>query len=844
MDDDECTAMHIPKRFRRLAINPMLCAQEKPNTAPFVVDVFNSNALHTPKYICDIDVYSEHNTHALIQTEGLEFIRISKRTEKDDEERFAEIIWTPLNPLDGITPSNSSMAYLLGLIENMVLINPQMTVVQLGNDQATTTNILEILKGRFKSYNAVVSTKEGQLVSQNESSSRVTVKPQGWFDSLAELAAEDKADLLICITSQDMSASRLELSKIRDAMKPGAQLVIAAVDVDFPSWSSSLEESGAFSDVRIVKGDTETGSPLPDFVTAQATDQSVDFLSNPLACNDMDIAAICTIENLLIVHGSDEFTTQLAQNISTQLQTIAPHISLVSTLDAVLPSTVVKSTAVLSLVDLVGSVFESMDGRTFEALKRTILASKQIIWVTHGKRADNPHANMISGLLLSASRDVSSIDYMMLDFEVQNMATSKTVANALLRHCASSRWHSDNSLQGILEREVMIDSSGMALVPRVLPSQEMNSRYNAGYRNIVSEADVADRRVCVSSTAGDSFTVDVDRAESRGASDVQTWQSLLSSVRISHFGYMSMQFAKQSLADQFVVALSAKNSSNIDTASAVMSNTNISTHDAAGYISLVAKCIAAIVCFEGLGEGDRVLVLEPERSFAAALQHEAAEMGIDVLFATTKQGAVTDGWLWLQPVSSARVLRETLGTDFQAFVQCAGEKTGLSRLCQAIRDMLPTNCREYNDEYLFGGETCELRPRYRNMAQKRLHHAMQQASVVFEQSKAAHLVQVEAVTLEDVTKVVSDTSTTKVINWSKTDSVPVHQQPATESVSFQPNKTYWLVGLSSSLGLSLCEWMAYRGARHIALSSRTPKIDSRWVEDMEKHGVEVRAFAW
>ena len=83
----------------------------------------------------------------------------------------------------------------------------------------------------------------------------------------------------------------------------------------------------------------------------------------------------------------------------------------------------------------------------------------------------------------------------------------------------------------------------------------------------------------------------------------------------------------------------------------------------------------------------------------------------------------------------------------------------------------------------------------------------------------------------------------KVIDWVKVPSVEVDVQPVDQTVRFSKNKTYWLVGLTGSLGLSLCEWMIRQGAKHIVLSSRSPKIDQRWTDSLAAAGVNVKVFA-
>ena len=55
--------------------------------------------------------------------------------------------------------------------------------------------------------------------------------------------------------------------------------------------------------------------------------------------------------------------------------------------------------------------------------------------------------------------------------------------------------------------------------------------------------------------------------------------------------------------------------------------------------------------------------------------------------------------------------------------------------------------------------------------------------------------------------------------------------------------TYWLVGLTGGLGLSLCRWMISRGAKYIVISSRNPKIDPRWMTLFASLKATVKVYA-
>ncbi len=82
-----------------------------------------------------------------------------------------------------------------------------------------------------------------------------------------------------------------------------------------------------------------------------------------------------------------------------------------------------------------------------------------------------------------------------------------------------------------------------------------------------------------------------------------------------------------------------------------------------------------------------------------------------------------------------------------------------------------------------------------------------------------------------------------VVSWNKLQSVQVQLVPAISSRLFQGDKTYFLVGLASNLGLSLCEWMTSHGARYFALASRSPNVAPEIMAHFEEKGAVLRVFS-
>ncbi|KAL0937413.1 hybrid nrps pks [Colletotrichum truncatum] len=84
-----------------------------------------------------------------------------------------------------------------------------------------------------------------------------------------------------------------------------------------------------------------------------------------------------------------------------------------------------------------------------------------------------------------------------------------------------------------------------------------------------------------------------------------------------------------------------------------------------------------------------------------------------------------------------------------------------------------------------------------------------------------------------------------IIDW-KSDLntiVPAIVPSVDTYLSFKPDRTYVLFGLTSDLGQSLCDWMISHGAQNLVMTSRSPKVDPRWLSAKAKAGISVKVFA-
>ena len=84
---------------------------------------------------------------------------------------------------------------------------------------------------------------------------------------------------------------------------------------------------------------------------------------------------------------------------------------------------------------------------------------------------------------------------------------------------------------------------------------------------------------------------------------------------------------------------------------------------------------------------------------------------------------------------------------------------------------------------------------------------------------------------------------TSIVSWTGVQSIPVQVIPATSIQLLADQKTYFLIGLTGDLGLSLCEWMIDHGAKYLAIASRSPIVPPEMLTHLQRKGVTIRVFS-
>ncbi|KAK7706310.1 NRPS [Diaporthe eres] len=703
------------------------------------------------------------------------------------------------------------------------------------------------------------------------------------------------------------------LTNVRRLLRPGGYVVMleALPDVAirsgtifgaFPGWWAGSENNDRSLSplVSVERWDAllrKTGfagcdsvTPTPEpvvapfmVIAAQAVNDQVSMLRGGLSASITgwaDNGFVRLMDDLIIVAGKspNSRATRLASNISALAESSCTgSVTTVRSWGEIDPESLSDKTTVLSLSDLDNAFFTSPALESWwDSLRGTLVRIRTLLWVTHSRRDQNPHANMMVGLLRSAASEMPTLDVESLDFPNAEEIQPRVVLETLLRFRAVTTWQRDGTAGGLsglvttAEPEIQLDRDGWPLIPRLVPNRQMNERYNTSRRDVWETVKLGgDKQTSVrvglnhekgeySLWRGRPLTQALQ--ETAGPSVLRVSHSLLEGIRVAESTKLILALGKSTTTGDQAVFLSDELASHAAPAWDDLSMLiEVETGLEDEFLENVAYHMLASVILKGVGKDDRIVVLESDPNFANVLTWRARNIGARVTFITfeTENAARhtpwTSSWLRVHPMAATRDVQKLVPKNVAVYVDLASQLGHENTNKDAqIRSALPSHCRLESRLTLFGIESGQgnswWTPRVgdvRARLQDAVNHALHSLAEGGGGGTAA--LPVNKVDIGDVASYSkagrNENHPVTILDWTGTPEVTVQVQPVDSQVSLDPNKTYWLAGLSHGLGLSLCEWMIRRGARHVAISSRRPNVDASWLAKVSRtDGAVVRVL--
>lgn len=601
------------------------------------------------------------------------------------------------------------------------------------------------------------------------------------------------------------------------------------------NWEKLMQKAG-FSGFEALVSSSKT-LPVPfSVMVTQAVDHRVNFLRDPLAANHAPLG----VDSLTIIGGKTSLTAEMVADITTAVRPHYGNIYTASSLDDLVSANLPVMGSVISLIELDEPVLQHMSSENLKSFQELFKQSKNVLWLGHGAQGENPYGNMFAGVQRTLAMEMTHLHIHFLNLHSLHDADANIIATKLLHLEAAEIWDQAGQLDGILwsnERELVLQN-GHLKVPRFRLNSDRNDRYNSSRRLIINEVERAGSVVTIQPTEIGYQIEEKDPRISPSFPDdvsIDVTHSLLRAVRITPSDNYFLVVGKNARNGERVIALSHTLDSQVRVPHGLAVRCGDSEELGVRSMLTLYFHFLAFSMLQQLQSGTTLAVLDSDFSFAPVLTKYANEKGIQLALLTTKEGHCSWPWIRIHPNSTRREVLSKLPVNASRLVNMGGS----SDVATLLRACLPTECHFESENTLTAN--CS-HPQYtsdRGQVATQLQNSWTRAQYDL---MPVNMHKFVLLGLEDLIRAQSPLTQQSLVAWGESQ-LAVQVRPATKKVKFSKDKTYWLVGLTGGLGLSLCQWMIGQGARYIALSSRNPNIDDQWLQRMAANGCTVRVFS-
>ncbi|PGH18166.1 hypothetical protein AJ80_04553 [Polytolypa hystricis UAMH7299] len=610
-------------------------------------------------------------------------------------------------------------------------------------------------------------------------------------------------------------------------------------------WHELLQKTG-FSGLDTVNtADHPVLSAYSVFVS-QAIDDQVRLLNEPLKCSSQSSTTelLRKYDDLILVGGVTERTSHLVPELQQLLKPYFCRMIHSQTLGHLELQDAARATVIV-LADVDAPCFQEMTVTKFDALKRLIEVSRKLMWVTAGSPADNPYLGMSRGFIKCMNSEYKHSMQQYFNIIDWSAADATLLATNLMR-LAHTDIDNDYGLSTCVlttEFDVRLED-GIMRIPRLLLEPASNTRYAAGKRTIYKQIE-AQRSVIrvVESGAGQYELVEEieqptrDKATNHDSSTVKirVQYSTSSAIKQDGAGFLSLVVGQHAQTRVRLVALSASHASVISTMSSCYDKVpkDIPEGEEATFLKAVVAGLLATYLVQQTKPETGLWVHGADDMLRRAVWIQAVANGIQVYFSTSKQSSrkSTPSCLFLHERSSLREFARLMPKNVSAMANFDETVDGIF---SRVELLLGHDITKLDVRNLYRSSPLLAKKFDSDSVSKSFRRATVMASQLVDLDQPVNTLAVEQLCGEPALD-----GRLEIVDWAQACQLPVRIQPASSQVELSANKTYLLIGMTGNLGQSICHWMITRGARNVVLTSRNPKVDQQWVEQMSSLGAQV-----
>ncbi|KAJ5543625.1 Acyl transferase/acyl hydrolase/lysophospholipase [Penicillium sp. DV-2018c] len=748
---------------------------------------------------------------------------------------------------------------------------PHLNVLEIGAGAgATSERVLRAMGSSFASYtytDILDSQFDDARERLGEYQSRMVFKLLDIEKDTREQDYQDGSFDLVIAPLALYATRKLEgtLANVRRLLKPGGYLIMLEVTdpevmrfglilgglpawwlgyeegrtlspcVSEQQWESIMQKTG-FSGLDALLPSSDV-SPLPFAVmVTQAVDHRVNFLRDPLASSHLPL----NVDSLTIIGGRTPLTATLVADITTAVRHHYGSIHTATSLGDLVSAELPVMGSVLSLIELDEPVLKHMSADDLNSFQELFKRSKNVLWLGHGAQGDNPYGNMFTGVQRTLAMEMTHLHIHFLNLRSLDEADARIIAKKLLHVEVAEIWDQSGQLDGLLwsdELEMQLEN-GQFKVPRFRLNCDRNDRYNSSRRLIIKEIERSSSVVTIQPTESGYQIEEKDlRAIQPFPADISinVTHSLLRAVRINATDSVFLVVGKNAHNGERLVALSETLESQVHVPHNQVVRCGDSDELAIRSMLTLYFHFLALTMLQQIQSGKALAVLDPDFSLSPVLTKYANERGVQLVLLTTKEGHYSWPWTRIHANSTRRELLSQLPRNIARLVNMGGN----TDMTSVLETCFSSGCQFESEVTLTAQYSQSQYTSDRSQLAAQLQGCWMRAQYDL---MPVNMQKFPPLGLQDLISALKPLSGQSLIAWGESR-LAIQVRPATKQVKFSKDKTYWLVGLTGGLGLSLCKWMAKQGARYIALSSRNPKIEDQWLQKMASDGCTVRIFS-
>ncbi|ORY71958.1 putative polyketide synthase [Pseudomassariella vexata] len=618
-------------------------------------------------------------------------------------------------------------------------------------------------------------------------------------------------------------------------------------------WDQLLRKTG-FSGI-----DSQPSKEFQDVLNmfhfvSQAVNDQVMFFREPLSPSSWNMSPI---RQLVIVGGQTARSSRLVEGLQDVLggSGLVKELHSFQSLLDVDYEIIDASSTVVSLTEVDSPVFKDISPAIFGALKTMFESGKLLFWITSGRRDDEPFLDMTVGFGRTAANESPDLHIQQLDIEDLQNTSPRTIAEMVIRfHAAVTKQQDD--LLWTVEPEIVIDSKQCQLISRLQHIPELNDRHNSAWRTVVREVDSPETPVSVKLNSSGGCTINqlwrcegsalVYHSKLQGFIELQTTHTVLPAL-LTPLGHKFLVLGVQSDTGTPYWALIPSLASVLRVpAESAVACARISDLSSGELLALVAAHLVAMTVLSPLYSSQTLVAHNATSIVAQALAEQAASKNVDVIYTTdsTDEEETPDFWIKLPRYVTQAEIEDTLLSSAMpsSFVGFSDNELQKSENEATLISSLSKHCQNFlTADLIYGSDGRETDPSTAavlgDILRKSLEFVRQSGCL---QEKRHLLATISSVSLDRLACAERRAEPLSIIDWTASASLPIHITRLDSNPMFKSaESTYWVVGISGALGISLIDWMISKGARCIALTSRNPNVAPEWIVSHKRQGTKV-----